>query len=233
MTRARRADAGTNGPEEGSGNSLPLFLSLFLLLLAFFVFLNSISSIEAGRSDAVLQSVRSSFPSIFSGGEGPSALEDGGQVFDPGLRQRIAEVLVQARPLLAEAPFTEGDPIYADFVVERMFPKGSFEPEAEVRRVLDMMAPLIADPGAGQRLDLALFIGYREERGGRLDIGRLSRLRLAALGDATRAAGIAGDRVSIGFEPGDASVLRLVLRTGATRSGGLVGEDGVADRRRP
>jgi hypothetical protein len=119
MSRARRADARSSGPGEGSGNSLPLFLSLFLLLLAFFVFLNSISKIEAGRSDAVLQSVRSSFPSIFSGGEGPSALQAGGEVFDPGLRQRIAEILVEARPLLAEVPYTDGNPIHADFAVEQ------------------------------------------------------------------------------------------------------------------
>ena len=49
------------GPDKGS--SQPLFLSLFLLLLAFFIMLNALSTVEQGRSDRVMESVKRAFPS--------------------------------------------------------------------------------------------------------------------------------------------------------------------------
>ena len=46
-----------------------VFLSLFLLLLAFFVFLNSISSFEKNKSHDVAKSVRSNFANFAGKGD--------------------------------------------------------------------------------------------------------------------------------------------------------------------
>ena len=49
--------------------SLPLFLSLFLLLLAFFLVLNSLSTLEGGQGAEVMASVQAAFPNDASSGE--------------------------------------------------------------------------------------------------------------------------------------------------------------------
>ncbi len=46
-----------------------LFLSLFLLLLAFFIFINSISSYQERKTSEVVGSVRASFPAVISSEE--------------------------------------------------------------------------------------------------------------------------------------------------------------------
>src|SRR3546814_9857165 len=70
-----------------SGASQPLFLSLFLLLLALFILLNAISAIEPGRSDRVLDSVQRAFPSAYRAeigdGVGVAATEIIGEVGAP------------------------------------------------------------------------------------------------------------------------------------------------------
>ena len=55
--------------QHNSSSLSQLFLSLFLLLLAFFVFLNSISSYEKKKSYDVAKSVRAHFPNLAPQGE--------------------------------------------------------------------------------------------------------------------------------------------------------------------
>ena len=64
----------------GAGRSLPLFLSLFLLLLAFFVVLNSLSRFEGGRGAQVVASVHAAFPQ-----PAPPRLLNGVRRDDPGV----------------------------------------------------------------------------------------------------------------------------------------------------
>ncbi|MEC8794304.1 MAG: hypothetical protein VXX53_10915, partial [Pseudomonadota bacterium] len=64
----------------GAGRSLPLFVSLFLLLLAFFVVLNSLSRFEGGRGAQVVASVHAAFPQ-----PAPPRLLNGVRRDDPGV----------------------------------------------------------------------------------------------------------------------------------------------------
>ena len=43
-----------------------LFLSLFLLLLAFFIFINSVSTYKEKKTTDVVESIRASFPAVVS-----------------------------------------------------------------------------------------------------------------------------------------------------------------------
>ena len=55
--------------EHNSASISQVFLSLFLLLLAFFVFLNSISSFEKNKSYDVAKSVRANFANFAGKGD--------------------------------------------------------------------------------------------------------------------------------------------------------------------
>ncbi len=80
-------------PEPDKGSSQTLFLSLFLLLLAFFILLNTLSTIEPGRSNRVLESVNRAFPTAFRTEVGDGVLEaDPGQVIGETTRARIGEI---------------------------------------------------------------------------------------------------------------------------------------------
>src|SRR3546814_19921337 len=82
------------------GASQPLFLSLFLLLLALFILLNAISTIEPGRSNRVLDSVQRAFPSAYRAEIGNGVLEgDPGQVVGEVTRKRIGEIFRRVLPV--------------------------------------------------------------------------------------------------------------------------------------
>ena len=93
------------------GNSLTLFLSLFLLLLAFFILLNSMSTLEEGRSTEVMESVKEAFPSSVRAQMKDSFLsEDPGQMIGEGLRARLGTVFRETLPLVEITADPTGNP---------------------------------------------------------------------------------------------------------------------------
>jgi len=63
------------GPGSGS-SSIFLFLSLFLLVLAFFILLVSISTVENVKSQAVMDSLTSTFTTVLPPEYGPDRVYD-------------------------------------------------------------------------------------------------------------------------------------------------------------
>jgi hypothetical protein len=64
MDRIQVNFAGGNRPKSDTGSSITLFLALYLLVLAFFILLVSISSTEEVKSKALMDSLSSTFSSV-------------------------------------------------------------------------------------------------------------------------------------------------------------------------
>jgi hypothetical protein len=205
--------------EETSLGSLPLFLSLFILLLAFFIYLNSISSVELGRSDKVLESLRSSFPARFAGGTGMGVLDsDPDRTISDEARKRLELVFDGALPFQADESDPWGNPVFATLPVDSLFPPGSFEPRPAMVARLGKLADVLRTPGPGRRLDVELLFGYAESGmivGGTRD-GRLRVLRASRLAQVLVAAGAPPHVVAIGVEAGSPEEMRVVVRAGLT-----------------
>lgn len=199
--------------------SLPLFLSLFLLLLAFFIFLNSISTRETGKSDTVLDSVRSSFASVLKGGTGEGVFEgEPGLNADQGFRD---EVVGAFSPLLALTELQrerDGNPIYVEFPIDRLFSRNSVDPIMEFRAFAKKISPVLAQEVGRNAADVRFW--FPASAGS--DSADLPRQRLARLAEIMIAAGTPRPSVSIGF--------RELPRSNVVRISVHIGTTGEADR---
>ena len=198
--------------EPDKGASQPLFLSLFLLLLALFILLNALSTIEPGRSDRVLESVQRSFTAALQSRFGDSVLEvDPGQVIGESTRARIGSIFQQTLPVARVTVEPDGNPIYVSAPVARVYAPstGGLTPVGE--QLARQLAPLLTSPPAGSILELdILFAIPAAERGA----GRRARAgAVADLADGFGRLGIDPALIAAGLEPGQTDTVRFVFRT--------------------
>lgn len=198
--------------EPDKGASQPLFLALFLLLLAFFILLNVLSTIEPGRSNRVLESVQRAFPSAFRTelGEGVLAA-DPGQVIGESTRARIGEIFRQTLPIARVTIEPDGNPIYVEAPTVRVYrpDAGGLTPVG--RALAERLAPLLASPPPGSVLELdVLFSAAPRDRGP----AREERARAVSdMVDTMVASGIEPSLMAAGLEPGVSDTVRFVFRT--------------------
>ena len=199
--------------------SLPLFLSLFLLLLAFFIFLNSMSSFETGKSDRVIASIRASFPGFGAGGEGPGMLDgdDIGSV-EESVSARLNEAFAFAFPKLPLNILDEGEQILVDVPLERLFVQASSEPRVTLQVLSRRLAKVLADPSPNQRLETQILFGH-DAAADRLATDRQILQRATIVIEGMIAAGSPRRLTSVGLEPGHVGYLRFRFRA-VGRAGG-------------
>lgn len=192
--------------------SLPLFLSLFLLLLAFFIFLNSISSFEAGKSDRVIASIRASFPGFGEGGEGAGILDaDRIGAVEESLSARLTEAFRFTFPRLDLNIIDEGERIRVDIPLELLFVPGTTEPRAALQVLSSRLAKVLADPNAKQDLETRILFGYQEATG-RIARDAMTLRRATTTIESMLVAGGEKRRMSVGLEPGHVSQLRFLFQ---------------------
>ena len=198
--------------EPDKGSSQTLFLSLFLLLLAFFILLNVLSTIEPGRSDRVLESVQRAFPAAYRTELGDGLLEaDPGQVIGESTRARIGEIFGRVLPVARVTVEPDGNPVYVEAPSARVYAPavGGLTPVG--RALATALAPLLAEPPAGSVLELdVLFSAAADDRGD----GRVARARAVSdMVEAMVGFGIEPALMAAGLEPGVSDTVRFVFRT--------------------
>lgn len=176
--------------------SLPLFLSLFLLLLAFFIFLNSISTRESGKSNDVLDSVRASFASALAGGTGVGVFEGMPDRTDgDGLRE---EFLAAFNPLLSETDLVRelsGNPFFIDFKTGHLFEGDRIDPVLEFREFSERVSAVLALKTARDEAEIRFWFDSPDSGPEMV----LTRQRAARLAEIMIASGTPRANVSIGF----------------------------------
>ncbi len=191
-----------------------VFLSLALLLLAFFALLNSMSTIEESRSRRVVDSVAAAFSSPFGSRSLKDAIEP---VADVALARRafaeIAMVFRRSVELVEVAELHPGRLMQVSLPVDQVFVPQTAQIAAET--LLDRMAAALAEPPDGIRLDLEA--SFEVASGAGRAANRLNIARAGALARALVNRGVAAERIVVGLGPGRASTMRLTfhLRPGA------------------
>lgn len=198
--------------EPDKGASQPLFLSLFLLLLAFFILLNALSTIEPGRSNKVLESVQRSFQAAFRTPFGDAVLQtDPGQVIGENTRAAIGTIFREVLPVARVTIEPDGNPIHVSAPVARVYSvaAGGLTPVAEQLAV--RLAPLLAAPPDGSVLELdVLFSVPAGDRGAEREArGRA----VAEVVEQLVGFGIEPGLMTAGLEPGQSDTVRFVFRT--------------------
>ncbi|MBM86336.1 MAG: hypothetical protein CMM47_09980 [Rhodospirillaceae bacterium] len=198
-------------PDDQRLGSLPLFLSLFLLLLAFFIFLNSISSLETGKSVQVLASIRSSFPGFGVGGDGTGIVEDDkpGRI-EQSIVVRLEEAFAVAINELEIRIINEANRIHVDVPIVHFFAPGGAEPRAALGVLSDRLSAVLVDPSPRQRLETRILLGRPEIR--TAYVNRLELDRADQLIGHLLVSGSPPVLTSVGVEPGHPGHIRFSFR---------------------
>lgn len=193
-------------------NSSWLFLSLYLLMFAFFMVLNSFSSFESGKKDAVISSVLSAFSKIASPGED---VQTGGFVsLDPQsskFQDAVTNIFETAIPLTKIRVVVPGSRLDVDLPSQVFFADDSVVVRDPLP-VLDRIVATVSSPPQGVLYEVAV-IGYVPLAGDEpLTTAMTSQVaRVGNIARALNAKGMPPAAVTIGLERGTQKQIKLVF----------------------
>lgn len=204
-----------SGPRQssrGQSNShIVALLSLKILLLAFFILLNALSSFEEERQAAVVDSVRQAFKGVLPAPHNLRAAPAAIDVFD-GSEQVVDELhklFSDHLPLVERADSPGSVTLRADLPVADIFAEDDAELTPEGAEVLRLMAAVLDDPRfAETRYRIDVLYGLDRGLQGGLP-PRLAVTRAGALVRGLEGQGLDPRRLSTGFLPDFASELRF------------------------
>ncbi len=202
-------------PSQGGGQSaIALFLGLYLLVLAFFILLVSISSREELKSKAVMDSLTSAFAALLPSSTSLSAFtsnegdivsaqefqEEMESVFSSTLQVTKVEVLQPGR-LMRVAMQTDGLFVTgADAIRDSRFP------------LLDRLVAAVSTRPKGVKYQIEFIVGSKTVGEGALPVGETLELRRAgAFAREMLARGVPSDSIAAGIQPGDPQELTILI----------------------
>ncbi len=195
--------------EQNSASISQVFLGLFLLLLAFFVFLNSISSFEKNKSYDVAKSVRANFANLAGKGDNidltGKAKNDKINVNTVKILENTFNIVV---PTKAVKQRHQSDNIEFKIPLKSLFVMPSGLPTKKAEVILNAIGGVLKPNGDKQPIKLEIFMGYRFLSSGlKLDEGLKSKVTF--LVDRLLQTGAPKGSFSIGFEPQNQGEVRF------------------------
>lgn len=192
-------------PDEGP-NTIALFLGLYLVVLAFFILLVTISTVEDTKSKKVMDSLSSAFTSIVP----PSAdlqsfkSKDGDVLAGQEFQQQVTGIFSTALGIDKVETVQPGRQMRLLFKADSLF----FQDEARIRPamypLLDRTVAALSNRPAGLRYDLEFVIGVPTAADGKtMPVEETLEVRRAgAFAQEMNARGIPPDSVAVGMRPG-------------------------------
>ena len=192
-------------PEEGP-NTIALFLGLYLVVLAFFILLVTISTVEETKSKKVMDSLSSTFTSIVP----PSAdlqsfqSKDGDVLAGQEFQQQVTGIFSTALGVDKVEMVQPGRQMRLLLKADSLF----FQDEARIRPamfpLLDRTVAALSSRPSGLRYDLEFVIGTPTAEDGKTmpTEETLEVRRAGAFADEMNSRGIPPDSVAVGMRPG-------------------------------
>lgn len=199
----------------GHSGALTLFLSVYLLVLAFFILLDSMSSFEDVKSKAVMHSLSSTFTDTGTAGPSDPFVSNFGDAQTAREFQAvIAEVFQAAIPAARARVLEPGRLLQIDALVDELFLPDQPVVRPGQTALLDRIVAAISAPPAGWRYEVELTLPSLALAGGRLPIGEtLQASRGGAFAREMLQRGAPPEVVTVGIESGDPLRLRILFRT--------------------
>ncbi|MBB4210404.1 hypothetical protein EV659_101475 [Rhodothalassium salexigens DSM 2132] len=194
---------------------LPIFISLYLVLIALFFVLNRYADIEAVRQSQALESVSATFSRFAL--PRPSERDDdrdtGTFDSDPSYLAAAADLMSKALPVAEARGGPQTDQLTIIVPTEALFDSGRVTVRRDRRPVLDSLAALAARAPSGTRRDMRIYLGsgtthlQPQPEGA----GRIALLRSGALARALAETGFPAGGYGIGLTPGRADQAAFVF----------------------
>lgn len=195
----------------------PIFiqvLSLYLLLLAFFILLNNVSSAEAARERLVVGSLNSTFAGVGRETENAAvfASKSGNFLSDPDFENRLS-TLVKTDLALARFKVVEaGRVMEVKLPFNEMFEIGRDEIRSDRLAFFGRVARIITERSTGVYFDLDILIATGTPEPEEWDaVHELAIARAAAAVSRLEADGARRDILAGGIERGMPGTMRLVF----------------------
>ncbi|MCP5366030.1 MAG: flagellar motor protein MotB [Hyphomicrobiales bacterium] len=199
-------------PEEPRDNTLALFLGLYLLVLAFFILLVTISTLEEVKSKAVMQSLSSTFASIFPASTTLSAFtsQEGEFLAGQEFQEEVTGIFATTFPVAKVEVIHPGRLMHVTLPSDRMFHDGEDRVREARKEMLDRIVAAISNRPDGLRYDLDFVIGSPPAVGAGLPIGSTLEMRRAgAFAQEMAARGLPADSLAVAMAPGSPDQVSL------------------------
>lgn len=202
-------------------------LSLYLIILAFFIMMNSISQRQGSRTEGVLESISGSFKEFTESTiiTLDIAVQGAGQESAPGFETSIEELFESAFPLARVEAFEMFDQIEVTLPIDSMFDPGETAIRGRNEVILDRLADILGydAPGKIHEVEALLFWKPTANKDGS-DAGNadsgvsdadalLAVNRVGALARELTARGVSAAAIAIGIERRLSDSLRLLFVT--------------------
>ncbi len=192
------------------------FLALFLIVLAFFILLTSISKREEDRAKAVLGSLGSTFAERSQVVTGPLDYAFGSGVFwrSGSLGEAMRALFQSTFPLAEISPYQPFGQLAVEAPVDAFFVSGGSLFQAEQTRFLDRLSTILARdrPGLVFEAEITVFLPAEAARAtGKSSPRALAIARAGAFARALVERGVPAPRVIAGIGEGPAGMLRLTF----------------------
>ncbi len=194
-------------PSEGhGGSSIALFLGLYLLILAFFIMLVSISTLEEVKSKAAMKSLSATFTSIL-----PPSLEltavtstEGDVLAGQQFQQQITNIFSTTMQISRVEVIQPGRLMRVRLKSDVVFKQDLAEIRESSHPLMDRIVASVSGRPAGLRYDMEFVLNspYASET----DLPTEQTLEMSRAGAFARdmmARGLPPDSISVGLEPGD------------------------------
>ena len=202
-------------PEKSTAQAnVALFLSLYLLLLAFFILLNAISSFEDVKSQKVMDSLSSTFTSLVSVQDGARFTGQLGDVVATREFMVDAQGVFEAAIPAAKVDIIEpGELMQVDMRSDALFLIDSAKIRPAHTDLFDRLVSALSNAPEGVRYIMEFQIGSDYATGTNMPIGEtLSVARAGAFAREAMSRGVPPDLVLVGIKHGDPDQLRIRFR---------------------
>ena len=201
-----------------------LFLSLYLLLFAFFIVLNSFSTFDHGRRDAVINSVLDAFAAVVGPGD---EVNMGGFIgLEPQARRfqgAVTDIFETAIPLASLRVVVPGTRMEVDVPTQAWF-EGESVVVRDALPMLDRIVATVSSPPEGLLYEMVLIAQVPGDETIPLPSDMTPEIvRIGNIARALDARGMPPNAISIGMERGDPRYFRVIFFALAESDGIRVG----------
>lgn len=210
--------------QNGQSGTVIVFLSLFLLVLAFFIVLVAISTVEEVKSKAVMQSLTSTFQAMVPVGAEPSdfTAKEGEILGGAAFQEKITGLFSTAFQVAKVEIVKPGRLMRVQMPSAALFADGEARVRPAAHTFVDRVVAALGARPPGMRFDLEFVIGAGRPADRMLPVSQtLEMARAGAFARAMLARGAPPESLSIGLMPGDADAvtMRFYVRFGDEAGG--------------
>jgi len=200
------------------GPTTGLFLALYLLVLAFFIVLVTISSPEDVKSKAVMNSLTSTFSSLLPPATDLTAFvsREGDMLAGQAFQEEVSEIFASAIQVAKVQIVQPGKLMRVIVPTDALFVGETAEVREGQVPLLDRIVASLSAGALGLRHDMEFIIGSAVTSEKNLPTSEtLETARAGAFVRAMHARGVPPENASIGIKPGDPAeiVMRFFVRT--------------------